>query len=109
MLKLRLAVQTASRVPVMQPGSWRTDQQSSASSRGYGYRWQKYRAWFLRKHPLCVYCQREGRTAAAEVVDHIVPHRGNRDLFWEPGNHQSLCAWHHNTTKAKEETEAGLR
>jgi 5-methylcytosine-specific restriction endonuclease McrA len=32
-------------------------------------------------------------------VDHIVPHRGNRGLFWARSNWQSLCATCHNSTK----------
>lgn len=52
-LEPRLQQQSMSRAPVMQPGSWRTDQTSSAK-RGYGYAWQKSRDGHLRSHPLCV-------------------------------------------------------
>ena len=107
--QLKSTVQTiASSVPVIQAGSWRTDGQTSAQ-RGYGYKWQQARIGFLRKHPLCAYCEREGRINAASVVDHIAPHRGNMKVFWDSENWQSLCSECHNTTKAAEERAAGLR
>ncbi len=40
-----------------------------------------------------------GRTVAAELVDHIVPHRGDMELFWDEDNWQSSCNWHHNAVK----------
>ena len=47
-------------------------------------------------HPLCAECQRHGRVTAATVVDHIIPHRGNMELFWDRDNWDSLCAPCHN-------------
>jgi 5-methylcytosine-specific restriction enzyme A len=40
-----------------------------------------------------------GRTVPAELVDHIVPHRGDPYLFWSRRNWQSSCGWHHNVVK----------
>jgi 5-methylcytosine-specific restriction protein A len=100
-LKPRVSTQ-GSRLAVMQPGSWRTDKQTSAQ-RGYGYKWQKAREDYLAKHPLCVYCEREGRVTLATVVDHKVPHRGDMTLFWDRNNWQSLCATHHSRDKQREE------
>jgi 5-methylcytosine-specific restriction endonuclease McrA len=88
----------------MQPGSWRSDKQTSAQ-RGYGYKWQKAREDYLAKHPLCVYCEREGRVTLATVVDHKVPHRGDMKLFWDSNNWQSLCATHHSRDKQREEAQ----
>lgn len=59
--------QASTRTPTMQPGLWRTSAQTS-SQRGYGYRWQKARAAFLREHPFCVYCLRERRITLALAV-----------------------------------------
>jgi 5-methylcytosine-specific restriction enzyme A len=36
-------------------------------------RWRKVRAHVLRRSPLCVECEREGRTTVAQIVHHIVP------------------------------------
>jgi len=104
-LKPRLATANTSRVGIMQPGSWRTDKQTS-TQRGYGYAWQKARAGHLRSHPLCVYCEREGRVTAATIVDHKVPHRGNQTLFWDQTNWQSMCKPHHDGQKQREEADA---
>jgi len=38
---------------------------------------------------------------AADVVDHIVPHRGDAKLFWDPANLQSMCKPHHDSSKAQ--------
>src|SRR5688572_18837870 len=83
----------------------------SASERGYGWDWQKYRAWFIcqlecsvcgKNHTVCALCLIEGFIERAFAVDHITPHRGNQQLFWDHTNHQSLCESHHNR-KAREE------
>lgn len=37
----------------------------------------------------------------ASVVDHIKPHRGNQDLFWDKSNHAALCRHCHNSYKQK--------
>lgn len=70
----------------------------NANSRGYTYKWQKYREKFLFKNPLCAYCSQ-----VATVVDHIKPHRGDMTLFWDTKNHQSLCTNCHSSVKQKEE------
>ena len=83
----------------------------------YNSRWDKARLSFLKSHPLCVMCHRQGRAVAASVVDHIKPHRlkeaingGKQDeiakaqkLFWDKANWQSLCKQHHDSTKQREE------
>jgi len=40
---------------------------------------------------------------AALVVDHIQPHKGNDDLFWDASNWQSLCEACHNLKTATED------
>ena len=63
----------------------------SAAGRGYGVAWRKARKQYLEEHPLCVECMKEGRYVKATVVDHIIPHRGNKTLFWDQRNWQALC------------------
>ena len=97
------------RTAVMVPGSWRTSDMTAAD-RGYDHTWRKAREGWLRKHPLCVYCEREGRVTAATILDHIIPHRGNQELFWaSETNWQSLCKTHHDGQKAQEEAAQGYR
>ena len=63
----------------------------SASARGYDARWRAARKRYLRRYPLCVECQRKGKLIPATVVDHILPHRGDEELFWDVNNWRSLC------------------
>lgn len=69
----------------------------------YGRRWRRARAEHLRAHPLCVMCERNGKTIVATVVDHRTPHRGDPALFWDPTNWQSLCQPHHDVDKQRME------
>ena len=101
-LKPRIATSTATRTPEHKQ-STPEGQRGTAHERGYGHKWRKAREGWLRKHPLCVYCARDGYTNIATVVDHIVPHKGDMKLFWDNTNWQSLCAPHHNGEKKREE------
>lgn len=101
----RLKEGVGSRIQIVALDSWRSGKTSS--QRGYDYRWQKARERYLEVHPLCVYCEKIGRTTAARIVDHVVPHRGDMVLFWDQGNWQSLCKPCHDSVKQAEEA-AGL-
>ena len=50
----------------------------------------------LLAEPWCRECAAEGKRVRATVVDHVVPHEGNWDLFRDRSNLQSLCKHHHN-------------
>jgi len=80
----------------------------SASSRGYGRRWQAYRAGYLKSHPLCAMHEAQGQVVPAEVVDHIVPHKGDQKLFWDPSNHQALCKQCHDSHKQRQEKSGAV-
>lgn len=87
-------------------------QRGSAAQRGYGYAWQKYRAWFVvqvdcsvcgRNHAICEgKCREQGIVSVTFAVDHKTPHRGDRQLFWDHHNHQGLCEQEHNAKAAEE-------
>ena len=62
-----------------------------ADARGYNKQWRSARADFLKRNPLCAECMKRGEVRPATVVDHIVPHRGDRRLFWDEKNWQPLC------------------
>jgi 5-methylcytosine-specific restriction protein A len=79
----------------------------SAASQGYGSRWQRASDAFKRKHPLCVKCQAAGIIRASEEVDHVTPHRGNTDLFWDQSNWQALCKPCHSRKTAEEDGRWG--
>ncbi|MGH3850135.1 MAG: HNH endonuclease signature motif containing protein [Pseudonocardiaceae bacterium] len=48
-------------------------------------------------------CKQGGRIVAAELVDHIIPHRGDQKLFWDQmKNWQALCELCHRRKTARE-------
>ena len=61
-------------------------QRLNSNQRGYSYKWHKARKTFLKLNPLCVKCGKP-----ATEVDHITPHKGDMQLFWDVNNWQSLC------------------
>lgn len=81
------------------------DKRGTASQRGYNYRWSKYRTYFLNKHPLCMCpdCKEKAVPLPANVVDHITPHRGDYNLFWDETNHQAMNKKCHDKKTAKED------
>ena len=76
----------------------------SAEQRGYGRAWQKARKKYLEVHPLCVECMKEGKYVKATDVDHIVPHRGDKILFWDESNWQPLCKPCHDKKTGDQDT-----
>lgn len=79
----------------------------TAHERGYTGAWQKARANYLRVHPLCVTHEARGEVVPATVVDHIVPHRGDKTAFWDSNNWQSLCKRCHDIKTATEDGGLG--
>lgn len=84
----------------------RPDKRSAAAT---GYRrlystkaWRAKRKAQLLAYPLCAYCEALGLFVSATVADHVLPHRGDEDLFFN-GATQSLCAPCHDSVKAREE------
>lgn len=77
----------------------------SETRRNYGMqRWKRVRASQLAAFPLCARCESHGRVTAATVCDHVFPHRGDLDVFWN-GPFQSLCAPCHDSAKQSEEQD----
>jgi len=79
-----------------------TCKRPSVTKLGYGRRWQRYRLLFLQDHPLCSDPSHGDRPVAATEVDHVEPHRGDHEKFWDPGNHQALCKPCHSRKTARE-------
>jgi hypothetical protein len=61
-------------------------------------RWRRLARAQLREHPLCVMCLQNGSIIAATVADHVEPHRDDPTKFWT-GELQSLCKFHHDSSK----------
>lgn len=66
---------------------------------------QARRQWFFSKHPICVECERRGRSpAVATILDHVIPlAEGGPDEY---ENWQGLCHDCHDE-KTREETKRG--
>ena len=80
----------------------------STGKRLYTSRWQKSSKAFLKANPLCERCKSEGRYTKATVVDHIKPHKGNRELFWDRNNRQSLCKECHDKKTLTEDRNGSM-
>lgn len=79
------------------------ERRGTAAQRGYGSKWQKARLQYLAEHPLCecAECTTSGAVVAAEVVDHIIPHRGDAKLFWDRKNWCAMSKPHHDRKTAR--------
>lgn len=78
-----------------------TKYRGSSASRGYDRKWRVSRGIFLKKNPLCAIHLKRGEYVGADVVDHIIPHKGDMNLFWNIRNWQSLCKNCHDSVKQK--------
>jgi 5-methylcytosine-specific restriction protein A len=87
---------------VVKQESYERDHRDRKKHKMYGGKWRKERAAYLREHPLCVECLKEGIYTEATEVDHIVPHDGNDKLFWRRSNWQPLCKGHHSAKTRRE-------
>lgn len=65
-------------------------------------RWERRRQALFAEQPLCVMCLEREEITEADTADHIIPHRGDPDLFWH-GELQPLCASCHSMHKQREE------
>lgn len=65
-------------------------------------KWRSLRARQLDTEPLCRMCTRQGRVKLATICDHVEPHRGDLEKFWN-GPFQSLCKRCHDSAKQSEE------
>ncbi|MCK5604813.1 HNH endonuclease [Candidatus Pacearchaeota archaeon] len=66
-------------------------------------RWRATRELHLSTEPLCRPCKKEGRLVPAVLVDHIKPHKGDEELFWDESNRQSMCDLCHRQKSARED------
>ncbi|WP_407864519.1 HNH endonuclease [Phyllobacterium phragmitis] len=73
-------------------------QRPTARERGYDSKWREVREQFLKANPHCAMCGNP-----ATVVDHIIPHRGGKCLFWHLPNLQPLCMPCHSSRKQSQE------
>lgn len=80
----------------------------SARSRGYTAAWDKASSGHLKRSPLCRYCALVEEVRSADLTDHLYPHRGDRDLFWNRTYWVSACNDCHNGFKQRVERRGRL-
>lgn len=68
------------------------------------YGWKRRRDAQLAREPFCCECAKYGLRVRATEVDHVIPHRGNLDLFYK-GKLQSLCHTCHSRKTMAENSE----
>lgn len=62
----------------------------SSAERGYDARWRVVREAYLKAHPLCERCDKQGKVEPATMVHHIRALRDGGDRL-NPNNFMSLC------------------
>jgi 5-methylcytosine-specific restriction enzyme A len=101
----------APHAPTLQERERATDLlRGSARARGYDATWDRASLGFRRRHPICEACAAVGITSATAVTDHVVPHKGDRVVFWDRKRWQPACQWHHDVVKQilEQQFEDGL-
>ena len=65
--------------------------------------WKRLRKAKLQRNPVCERCLKTGHVSQATVVHHRVAHKGDRILFYDINNLESLCKPHHDGDAQSEE------
>lgn len=74
---------------------------SGISGLNYGRRWRRLRPLAWSRHPYCADCGVLLQLRDAEI-DHVVPHRGDPELFWDETNLTARCKPCHSRKTAIE-------
>jgi 5-methylcytosine-specific restriction protein A len=80
-----------------------------STKRGYDHRWQRASDAWLESHPLAIdwFGVHGERVIEAEVVDHIIPWKGDQRLKWDSNNWQGLTKRDHDRKTALENSGPG--
>ena len=73
------------------PSSRHRTERSRQYQHLYSTRWNAESKLYRECNPYCVLCGLTGHYRPVQCVDHILPHKGSKTLFWNPDNWQSLC------------------
>jgi 5-methylcytosine-specific restriction protein A len=81
----------------------------SARQRGYSAEWDREARAHLDGYPFCEYCAAgvfgPVRVSEAELVDHLVPHKGDLLIFWFRDWWVSCCTSCHSGPKQRLERQ----
>ena len=87
----------------------RKNNHRSEFTKFYNWEWRKFRDRYVKEHPLCIHCLAKEILTPTQEVDHIRPHQGSKDLFWDESNLQPLCKSCHSSKTVKEDGGFGNR
>ena len=74
-------------------------QRDPASNKRYGRAWKRVRDRYIKSHPLCEECEKQGKLTAAEEVHHKLPlSKGGSN---EKSNLMALCKSCHSRMTAE--------
>lgn len=75
-------------------------QRDPAHKKLYGRTWKRIRDRYIKEHPLCEECQKQGRLTPAEEVHHVLPlsQGGTHSI----DNLMSLCSSCHSRITARD-------
>jgi len=75
-------------------------QRDPNSNKRYGRAWKRIRDRYIKAHPLCKECEKQGRLTPAEEIHHILPlsKGGSNETY----NLMSLCKSCHSSITASE-------
>jgi 5-methylcytosine-specific restriction protein A len=66
--------------------------------------WSNLRKLVLARDPICMWAEDGGCIKPSTIVDHKIPHRGDRALWADLTNLQGLCHHHHAIKTAREDS-----
>ena len=67
-------------------------------------RWRRLSARVRSRQPVCESCKAAGHTPRpTRVTDHVIPHRGDLQLFYAESNLRAMCAECHNEKSRREQ------
>ncbi|MCH8852017.1 MAG: HNH endonuclease [Planctomycetes bacterium] len=76
-------------------------------------RWQKFRAWYRKRFPLCCDPFRDhaskGQGAATAHIHHVEPIETRPDLLCDPANCRSVCSRCHGRLNSMERSGQGTK
>jgi 5-methylcytosine-specific restriction protein A len=75
----------------------------NSRQRGYDNQWERFRLSYLRRHPLCADCEKQGKYIPATEIHHIRKLRDYPALKYEKSNLMGLCHECHSRRTIKGE------
>lgn len=79
------------------------EKKETGRAKGYDKEWEAYRWRFLHYNNTCYACGRAGEKKRGKGlhIDHVIPHRGNQELFWKVDNLIPLCGSCHSVVTGR--------